>query len=43
MTRFERELNGSLGAYWQAQAQKELEPPIYRLARKVVEKLKLFG
>ena len=25
MTRFERELNGSLGAYWQAQAQKELE------------------
>jgi len=25
------------------QAQKELEPPIYKLARKVVEKLKLFG
>ncbi|MBO5918413.1 MAG: aldo/keto reductase [Oscillospiraceae bacterium] len=25
------------------QARKELEPPIYRLARKVVEKLKLFG
>ena len=25
MTRFERELNGSLGAYWQAQAEKELE------------------
>ena len=24
MTRFERELNGSLGAYWQAEAEKEL-------------------
>jgi len=25
MTRFERELNGSLGAYWKAEAEKELE------------------
>lgn len=25
MTRFEKELNGSLGTYWQAEAQKELE------------------
>jgi len=25
MTRFERELNGSLGEYWQAQAQQELK------------------
>jgi len=25
MTRFERELNGSLGAYWKVEAEKELE------------------
>ena len=25
MTRFERELNGSLGAYWKAEAEKELD------------------
>lgn len=25
MTRFERELNGSLGAYWKTEAEKELE------------------